>query len=214
MNFRMLRALAFGLLMIAEMSVCLSAQATQKLLASASPYRGGLVNPPLPKPEFMLTDTSGKNYDFSARTRGSITLLFFGYTHCADMCPMQMATIAKALHRLPPDVAEQFKVVFVTTDPDRDTPQVLRAWLDHFDKRFIGLTGSQQAIDAAETAARLPIAKKYAPNADGDYSVDHAAFVLAYSKDNFAHVIYPVGVEQDDWSHDLPYLAQDDWKSH
>lgn len=210
---RTVRVFALGLLLIVEMSVCLSAQAPQKLPASASAYRGGLVNPPLPKPSFILTDTSGRSYDFSARTRGSITLLFFGYTHCADMCPMQMATIARALHRLPPDVADQFKVVFVTTDPDRDTPQVLRAWLDHFDKRFVGLTGSQHAIDAAETAAGLPIAKKYPPNADGDYSVDHAAFVLAYSKDNFAHVIYPVGVAQDDWSHDLPYLANDTWNS-
>lgn len=207
----MLRALAVALLLFLETGVCALAQAPQKFLASTSQYRGGLVNPPLPKPEFTLTDTSGKSYDFSMRTRGSITLLFFGYTHCADMCPMQMATIARALHRLPPGVADQFKVVFVTTDPDRDNPQVLRAWLDHFDKRFVGLTGSQQAIDTAETAARLPIAKKYPPNADGDYSVDHAAFVLAYSKDNFAHVIYPVGVAQDDWSHDLPYLAKDTW---
>ena len=68
--------------------------------------------------------------------------------------------IADALKMIPPTSADQLKVVFVTTDPDRDSPQVLRRYLDHFDKRFIGLTGSQAAIDAAQTAANLPVAKK------------------------------------------------------
>jgi protein SCO1/2 len=142
-----------------------------------------------------------------------VTLLFFGYTNCSDICPLQMFTIAKAIHKLPPDVASQFKVVFVTTDPDRDNPKVLRAWLDHFDKHFIGLTGSQQAIDAAQLAAKLPIAKKSRPGTDGDYEVDHAAFIMAYSRDDLAHVLYPAGVKTDDWSHDLPYLAKETWKS-
>ncbi len=208
----MLRSIAFALVLIAGMSVCASAQAPNKFVATGAQYRGGLVNPPMPKPAFVLTDTSGSRFDFSAQTRGYVTLLFFGYTSCTDTCPLQMFTIAKAFHRLPPDVAGQFKVVFVTTDPDRDNPKALRAWLDHFDKRFIGLTGSQQAIDAAQIAAKLPVAKKSRPAADGDYEVDHAAFIMAYSRDGLAHVIYPAGVKEDDWSHDLPYLAKDTWK--
>jgi protein SCO1/2 len=211
-NLRILRQVAFAIMLIVGAVTCVRAQMPSKFVASGAQYRGGLVNPPLTKPAFVLTDTSGSSFDFSAKTRGYITLLFFGYTHCADMCPMQMFTIAKALHGLPPNVANQFKVVFVTTDPDRDNPKVLREWLDHFDKRFIGLTGSQKAINAAQVAARLPISQKSAPGADGDYEVDHAAFVLAYSRDNLAHVIYPVGVKEDDWSHDLPYLAKDTWK--
>ena len=178
-----------------------------------SPYRGGLVSPPLPKPKFTLTDTSGAPYDLWAKTQGSVTLLFFGYTHCPDMCPLQMAVIAQALKKVPADSANQFKVVFVTTDPDRDSPQVLRSWLDHFDKRFIGLTGSQAAIDAAQIAANIPPAKKSAVRSDGAYEVGHAAFVFAYTKDNLAHVIYPVGVKEDDWVHDLPYLATETWVS-
>ena len=103
------------------------------------------------------------------------------------------------------------KVVFVTTDPARDSPQVLRTYLDHFDKSFIGLTGSQAAIDAAQIAANLPPAKKYAVRPDGAYDVGHAAFVLAYTKDNLAHVIYPVGVKGEDLAHDLQYLANETW---
>ena len=147
-------------------------------------YRGGIVSPPLAKPKFTLTDTSGVPYDFALKTQGYTTLLFFGYTHCPDICPLQMSIIAHALKKIPPTSAERFKVVFVTTDPERDTPQVLRVWLDHFDKRFIGLTGNQAAIDAAQIAANLSPAKKSAVRPDGAYEVGHAAFVLAYTKDN------------------------------
>jgi protein SCO1/2 len=174
-------------------------------------YRGGLVSPPLPKPKFTLTDTSGAAFDLWAKTQGSVTLLFFGYTHCPDMCPLQMHMIAEAMKKLTPAAAGQFKVVFVTTDPARDTPQVLRAYLDHFDKRFIGLTGSEQAIEAAQIAAKLSPAKKGTVRPDGNYEVGHAAFVLAYTRDNLAHVIYPVGLAAEDWAHDLPLLASESW---
>src|SRR5215469_1296025 len=180
-------------------------------LCSAQQYRGGMASPPLPKPNFTLVDTSGALYDFRAKTENYVTLLFFGYTFCPDMCPLQMSTIAQALKSLPADRASRFKVVFVTTDPDRDTPQVLRAWLDHFDKRFIGLTGSKAAIHAAQLAANVDPAQKAGTLSDGSYAINHAAWVLAYTADNLAHVLYPVGVKQQDWVHDLPLLANETW---
>src|ERR1700686_4953145 len=131
----------------------------------AAKYPGGLVSPPAPKPRFTLTDTSGAPYDLQAKTQGYVTLLFFGYTHCPDMCPLQMNMIARALKTLSPAVQSQFTVVFVTTDPERDTPQVLRSWLDHFDKRLIGPTGSEAAIEAAQIAANLSPPKKSAVRA-------------------------------------------------
>ena len=173
-----------------------------------SDYRGGVVSPPIPKPRFTLTDTDGAPFDFGAKTAGYVTFLFFGYTHCPDICPSQLSLIAQALKESPPELAKQFKVVFVTTDPDRDTRQNLRAWLDRFDHRFIGLTGTQFAIDAAQTAANLYPAKKSALGADRAYEVGHAAFVLAYSKDNLARVIYPAGITEKDLAHDLPLLAK------
>jgi protein SCO1/2 len=179
----------------------------------AADYRGGLVSPPLPKPKIVLTDTSGAPYDLSVKTEGYVTLLFFGYAHCPDMCPLQMQVIAQALRKVPADIAAQFKVVFVTTDPQRDTPAVLRSWLDHFDKHFIGLTGSQAAIDAAQTAANLDPAQKSAATPNSAYGVNHAAFALAYTKDNLAHVIYPVGVKAEDLAHDLPNLVKETWQT-
>ena len=173
-------------------------------------YRGGLVTPPLPKPHFVLTDTSGARFDFWNRTRGSITLLFFGYTYCPDECPMHMANLGAALKRLPPGIAGQVKLVFVTTDANRDTPVELRQWLDHFDKRFVGLTGTPAALDAAQKAAGVPLAQKTDPR-NGTYSLTHANFVVAYTKDNLGHVIYPGGVSQEDWIHDLPLLVTESW---
>ena len=184
-------------------------------LASAQPYksdayRGGLVTPPLPKPRFVLTDTSGAPFDFWNRTQGSVTLLFFGYTNCPDQCPMHMANIGVALKKLPAGIADQVKLVFVTTDPARDTPVELRRWLDNFDTHFVGLTGTEAALEAVQKVAGVPPAQKTAPR-NGNYSVAHANFVVAYTKDNLAHVIYPGGVGKDDWTHDLPLLIKETW---
>jgi protein SCO1 len=171
---------------------------------SAATYHGGMVTPPLPKPNFILTDTSGAPFDFRAKTEGYTTLLFFGYTHCPDICPMHMSFLGSALKRLPKDVLSRYKIVFVTTDPERDNPRELRVWLDQFGKDFVGLTGNKAEIQAAQAAANVPIAK-------GAPSYDHSAFVLAYTKDNLAHVIYPAGITQSDWLNDLPQLARETW---
>jgi protein SCO1/2 len=187
-------------------------------LASAQPgggndtYRGGLVTPPLPKPKFVLTDTSGAAFDFRQRTEGYVTLLFFGYTNCPDGCPMHMSNLGAALKKLPASVADQVKLVFVTTDPARDSPAVVRRWLDSFDRHFIGLTGTERAIEAVERTAGVPLATKTGP-ANGGYGVAHANFVFAYSKDNFAHLVYPGGVSQADWVHDLPLLINKTWRN-
>ena len=166
-------------------------------------YRGGLVTPPLPKPKFTLTDTSGVPFDFRAATDGYVTLLLFGYTHCVSICPTQMSYLAGAIRRMPKEVGERFKVVFVSTDPMHDNPHLLRAWLNHFDKDIIGLTGSEAEVKAAQVAAKVPVS--------GGGEAEHAAFVLVYTKDNLGHVIYPAGVTQADWMHDLPRLAQEAW---
>jgi protein SCO1/2 len=178
--------------------------------ASTADYHGGLVMPPLPKPRFILTDASGAPFDFWSRTKGRVTLLFFGYTRCPDVCPMHMTYLAAALKKLPRDIAGQITVVFVTTDPDHDTAKVLRAWLDNFDKDFVGLTGTQSAIDSAQIAANIPPATRSMVSS-GTPQVSHAAFVLAYTKDNLAHVIYPSGISQSDWLHDLPELVASSW---
>jgi len=168
---------------------------------------GVLQDPPMSKPNFTLTDTSGQPFNLQRQTAGDVTLLYFGYTHCPDICPTQMANIPLGLRHQSASVRSHIKVVFVTTDPRRDTPQVIRQWLDNFDPSFIGLTGSDQQITAAEAAVGMPPAE-VEPIGGVNYSVDHAAWVLAFTLDNEAHAIYPAGFDTASvWSHDMGRLV-------
>lgn len=169
---------------------------------------GPQFSPPLPKPEFVLTTTEGKPFDLRKDTEGYVTLLFFGYTHCPDVCPVHLANIAAALARLSPEVNNAVKVVFVTTDPERDTPAVIRAWLDKFDRRFIGLSGDSLALATAARLARVGQAIREPGPSDSTYTVGHSAMVLAYTRDNLAHVAYPFGIRQADWAKDLVLLTR------
>jgi protein SCO1/2 len=178
-----------------------------------NPYglRGRVLSEAKAKPEFVLTDTRGEPFDFARETDGYLTLLFFGYTHCPDVCPVHMANIAAVMRELPPSVAARMKVVFVTTDPARDTPERLREWLDNFDPSFVGLTGDTADIGAAERALGLPAAELGDADSTGSYFVGHAAAVVAFTPDDRAHVVYPFGTRQVDWANDLPKLLTISW---
>ncbi len=174
--------------------------------------RGYLLGGPLPKPEVALTATDGAPFNLRQATDGFVTLVFFGYTNCPDVCPVHMANLGNVLASLDPRVAERIKVIFVTTDPRRDTPAVLRAWLDHFSRTFIGLTGDSITIARAQESLQLARAVIERPQAgDTGYAVGHSALVVAFTADNQAHVVYPFGTRQEDWAHDLPELVHEGW---
>jgi protein SCO1/2 len=166
-------------------------------------YDGVNLPTPYHRPSFTLTDTSGASYDFMSATKGKPTLLFFGYTNCPDVCPTTMADIAVALRTVPADVAEQVQVVFVTTDPKRDTTTAIRTWLDHFDAdlatKFVGLTGDQSSLDQAQLSAGVPVAQ------DGGQT--HSALLLLYGADDKAHVAFDSGNTPQDIAHDLKLVA-------
>jgi len=168
---------------------------------------GAVVTPSIHKPAFVLTDTRGEPYDFRARTAGKVALLYFGYTHCPDVCPLQMAHVAAALHRLGPEIAHEVAVVFVTVDSVRDTPQRLRAWLDGFDSSFVGLTGSLERVNAIQTGTHILAASRPEPDGHGGYAMGHSAAVLAFTRDDSAHVAFPSDVTQDGWTADLERLV-------
>jgi protein SCO1 len=179
-------------------------------------WSGAIFGASLPKPEFTLTDTAGKPYDFKQRTRGQLTLLYFGYTHCPDVCPLTMAELAQVVHALPAAVARKITVVFVTTDPARDTPRRLRQWLANFSASFVGLTGNPRTIQAAQRAVGMPPATKEplgSGNGNTGYGVDHGAFVYAFTADDLAHLAYPQGVQPDALAADVRRLATGDWSA-
>jgi protein SCO1 len=168
----------------------------------------GLVPQPRPhKPSFVLTDTAGKPFSFAAATRDKLTYLYFGYTHCPDACPTTMGYLAAAFHEQPASVRHRIAIVFVTVDPRRDTARVLRTWLNHFDRSFVGLTGSQRAIDQAERAAGVPLAPPEKVKGK-NYSVAHSTYLFPYSPDGIAHVVYIEGFHPSDYAHDMPLLLR------
>jgi protein SCO1 len=168
-----------------------------------SAYDGLHLADPYQKPEFTLTDSAGAPFDFADRTGAGPTLLFFGYTHCPDVCPTTMADIALAMRKVDPAVAAETSVVFVTTDPARDTPDVLGAYLDQFDAdlptQFIGLTGDQDQVDQAQLAAGVPLAE--------DMGQTHSALLLLYGTDGEADVAFDAGNTGADIAHDLAVVA-------
>jgi protein SCO1 len=170
---------------------------------TAGPYAGLHLQQPYQKPSFTLTDTTGAPYDFAARTAAGPTLLFFGYTHCPDVCPTTLADIMVGLRSVDPAVAARTTVVFVTTDPARDTGPVLGAYLDQFDAdlptRFVGLTGSQDEIDRAQRAAGVPLA--------ADMGQTHSALLLLYGTNGEADVAFDAGNTGRDIAHDLALVA-------
>ncbi len=172
---------------------------------TGGPYQGFGLIPPQPRPAFTLTDTAGKVYSFGRATAGKPTLLYFGYTHCPDICPTTMADIGQALRTLPAGVQRRAQVVFVTTDVKRDTGPVIAAWLAHFDtdlpNQFVGLTGTQSQIDIAQAAAHVQLAE--------DEGQQHSAQVLLYGSDDYARVQYLQSTnEADQIAHDLPLVAK------
>ena len=174
-------------------------------------YSGMTLTPARGKPDFTFTSTTGAPYEFRRETDGRVTLLFFGYTYCPDVCPMHMANIAAVLKKMDYTDRQRVKVVFVTTDPERDTPERLRSWLAQIDSTFVGVAGPPQQIAALQQSLGLAPAKVEPPAAGApasNYGVSHAAVVLAFTPDDSLRVLYPFGVRQQDWARDIPLLLR------
>ncbi|WAL96560.1 SCO family protein [Streptomyces sp. Je 1-369] len=167
-----------------------------------------VLDKPYKKPNLVLTDTHGKKYDLREETKGKPTLVYFGYTHCPDVCPLTMNNIAVAKKALPKADQDKLKVVFVTTDPDRDTPAELGKWLKGVDADFVGLTGDFATIQAGarQLAISIEPSKK---DKNGKIVSMHGTQVLAFSPKNDAgYVLYGEDATAGDYTKDLPKLLK------
>jgi protein SCO1/2 len=180
--------------------------------AEGAGYYGAAPDPILPKPDMTLTDTAGQPFDIAKDTDGYLTLVYLGYTHCPDVCPTFMAQLGKVLKQMPATVTDHIKVVFVTTDPARDTGPVIRKWLDSFDTKFIGLTGTDAQIAQISQMLGVPPPEKE-DTGGGNYGVSHGSFIYAFDKnDGKAHLIYPEGFSDQDLKADFTKLATKGWE--
>jgi protein SCO1/2 len=175
---------------------------------SGTPKAATVLDNPFGKPDMILTDTHGKKYDLVKETAGKPTLVYFGYTHCPDVCPTTMSDIAIAKSKLPKAERDKLVVVFITTDPARDTPKRLAAWLASMDPSFVGLTGDFTTIQAGARSVGIDV-EKPVKEKDGSVTSTHGAQVLAYSpKDDKAHAIYMSGTTADQYAADLPKIIK------
>ncbi|WP_392671710.1 SCO family protein [Streptomyces sp. LN785] len=167
-----------------------------------------VLDQPFTKPNLVLTDTHGKKYDLRKETEGKPTLIYFGYTNCPDVCPLIMSNIAVAKKSLSKADQDKLRVVFVTTDPERDTPASLGSWLRAQDASFIGLTGDFTAIQAGARQIGIGIdpPKK---EKDGTVISMHGSQVIAFSpKTDKGYVLYSEDTTPDDYAKDLPKIAK------
>ena len=141
---------------------------------------------------FALLDQHGAPVTEAALRSGRPSAVMFGFTYCPDVCPTTLMEMVGWKEELG-EAANELGLVFVTVDPERDTPEVIKDYLAHFGENFVGLTGSREAVEAAAKAYRVYHAKIEAPESATDYNVDHSAIVYLMSPDGEYLAHFPYG---------------------
>ncbi|MHB1297616.1 MAG: SCO family protein [Gemmatimonadaceae bacterium] len=171
--------------------------------ACGEPLRGIVFESPEPAAPLVLTDASGARFELAA-TRDSLVLIYFGYTHCPDVCPTTLSDWAAARRALG-DRASKVKFVFVSVDPQRDSPELAHAYARQFDSSFVGLTGSDAEIEALKASWHFA-AYPEGDTRTRDYSVAHPAHTYVVDRQGRLRVLYEPGVRGEELAKDLRKL--------
>ncbi len=172
-------------------------------------FNGAVLDQPYTVPDADLTDTGGEPYSLAADTDKPLTLVFFGYTNCPDICQTVMANVAAGLTRLDEAEREQVEVVFVTTDPARDDEQALRDYLDRFDPSFLGLTGDLDTITDMGNTLGVPVEKgEKLPS--GGYEVTHGTQVIGVDADDRAPIVWLQDTSAAEFAEDIHLMLTGD----
>ena len=192
-------------LILASLGLLAVAIAAWLLLPRLLPYNyhGFAMEPTKPVADFTLDGPNGKPVKLSD-FRDKLTVLYFGYTYCPDVCPTTLAELTQGLKGLGRK-ADKVQVVMVTVDPERDTPETLAKYVANFDPRFIGLSGTPDQIAAAATPLGIYYQKHEGSAATG-YLVDHTASVAVIDQDGYLRLVFPFGTSGEDIASDLAHL--------
>jgi protein SCO1/2 len=166
--------------------------------------KSGVFEPPRDAPDFTLDGSDGKALALSAY-RGKVVLLGFGFTHCGYVCPTTLATLAKTRRKLGPG-AKDLQVVYVTVDPERDSPERLRTYLASFDPSFIGGTGKPGELGKVRQAYGI-VARKVGTD-PASYAIEHSSFVYLIDRAGSLRAMSPYGSSADDIAHDVAILLK------
>ncbi|MCU1356190.1 MAG: hypothetical protein JWM89_1608 [Acidimicrobiales bacterium] len=179
--------------------------------ASDDGWGGQILDPPYGKPDVTFTDGHGQPFPLRERTAGRLALLLFGFTHCPDVCPTELNAIARAREAVGSGAGSRPLVLFVGVDTRRDTPEVLRTYLDRIDPTFVGLTATPQVIARALSDLDQGEVSFGPKDATGGYDVIHPAGMFAFTDDELAHRLYDPMVRQAALTRDLRVLGQGRW---
>jgi protein SCO1/2 len=177
------------------------------LFSKPDSFRGTTYGEPYPvAPDIQLTRAAGIDFRLS-QMRGKIVALFFGYTSCPDICPTTMAELRQALEKVGSQ-ADQVQVLFVTVDPQRDTPERIQEYVDHFNPKFIGLSGSES--DLAKVWNDYGVFRQVVEGSSvAGYLVDHTARVTLIDQQGNLRVSFPFDTPVEDVVHDLNLLLRE-----
>lgn len=154
---------------------------------------------------FEMTDDAGRTVH-AADYRGEVVLLFFGYTHCPDVCPTTLARLAQAIQLMGKE-GRKVRILFVTVDPARDPPALLRGYVRAFSPQAIGLRGSQAQLDALTKRYRVAYSHD-APDAHGNYAVSHSSAVFAFDAEGRARLVIASALGAQEIAADLKRLVE------
>ena len=169
-------------------------------------FKSGVFEPPRAAPEFVLPSSQGADFKLSS-TRGKVVVLEFGYTNCADVCPVSLASLAQARKAMGA-AAKDVQVLFVTVDPARDTPALLKAYLSNFDPTFIGISGSEAQIAALLKSYGISATKKMVEGSKSAYTMHHSSYLYFIDRKGMQRALMPFGRPPADMVHDLNLLLQ------
>lgn len=168
---------------------------------------GDVLDDPYVVPDVTLTDTDGAPYDLVSDTTEPLTLVFFGFTNCPDICNVVMSSLASARTRLSDAQRAELEVVFVTTDPARDDEDTIRDYLDRFDPSFTGLTGDLDSLQEAAAAFSI-FFEKGDQLPSGGYDVAHGSYVAAVDGDDRVPVVWDEQTSAADLAEDVSALLE------
>lgn len=174
---------------------------------STQGYEGAELTQPYVMPELTLDASTGGEFPLRTGSDAPVLIVFFGYTNCPDICLGTLTDLASALNRVPDDVRSRIQVLFVTVDPDRDTPQVLKAYLDRIDPDFIGLTGTPATIEAVAAAMGVGI-EGTEQRPDGGYDVNHTTQVIGFDARRRGVVVWTQGTGIGTYRSDFDLLVR------
>jgi protein SCO1/2 len=190
---------------LAAALVLISGLATGAASRAESPrLKAGVLSPALPAPELALAGTDGQALNL-ARFRGKVVLLAFGFSSCAEVCPMTLATLAGARRKLG-DEAGGVQVVYVTVDPERDDATRMKKYLATFDPTFVGGVGTRAQIDTAQKSYGITSTKQVFP--DGNYLIGHSSSIYMIDRAGMLRAVMPYGHAPEDFVHDLRILLR------